>query len=370
VAKSEATPGAELEIRSAVKCYDGKVAVEDICLSVAAGEFVTLLGPSGSGKTTVLNLIAGFTALDGGDVLLGGRSIAREPTHRRNIGVVFQHYALFPHMTAVQNVAFPLRERRLDRREVNERAHAALARVELDEFAERYPWQLSGGQQQRVAVARALVFEPALLLMDEPLGALDVRLRESLQLEIRRLHRELGITFLYVTHDQREAMTMSERIAVFNRGHIEQCGTPQELYDHPTTEFVAAFFGNANRFSGTVAPDNGHIECHGFKLAIERAERSATDASVLVVRYEDLDVLPVDAPIPVGHNQLTGGVRDVVYLGADLRIEIELDVGMDAVAQVRSHVGRSLMPGERVNVAWPPHAGSLVSASPGAFRAP
>ena len=222
------TPGASIELKGLSKHYADQVAVDRVDLSVGAGDFVTCLGPSGSGKTTTLNMIAGFVDVTEGEILMDDRPIVRLRPHRRDIGVVFQHYALFPHMTAADNVGFPLRQRKVGRREIKRQVAEVLELVGLEGYANRYPRQLSGGQQQRVALARAIVFRPRVLLRDEPLGALDKKLRESLQLEIKRVHRDLGITFIYVTHDQEEALGLSDRIAVFNRGRIAQVGRVDE----------------------------------------------------------------------------------------------------------------------------------------------
>ena len=249
----EQSGGAALSIINATKNYGGAVAVDDVSLDVAAGEFLTMLGSSGSGKTTTLNAIAGFVKLTSGSILLDGQEIERLPSYKRNIGVVFQHYALFPHMTVRKNIAFPLEQRKLPKGEAERLIDEALAMVRLEGYADRFPRQLSGGQQQRVALARALVFKPRLLLMDEPLGALDKKLREWLQLEIKRIHRELGVTFIYVTHDQEEALVLSDRIAVMSNGRIEQVGTAVDLYERPATQFVAEFIGESNVFRGTVS---------------------------------------------------------------------------------------------------------------------
>jgi putative spermidine/putrescine transport system ATP-binding protein len=235
------------------KTYDARTrVVDDLNLDVWQGEFLTLLGPSGSGKTTCLMMLAGFEPWTSGDILLEGKSLAGVPPHRRGMGVVFQNYALFPHMTIGQNVAFPLRQRYVPRDEIRTRVAKALRMVELENFVNRFPSQLSGGQQQRVALARALVFGPKLVLMDEPLGALDKRLREQMQIEIKHIHDRIGMTVVYVTHDQGEALTMSNRIAIFNRGRIEQIGSPQDIYERPETAFVANFVGDHNNLTGTV----------------------------------------------------------------------------------------------------------------------
>jgi len=246
-----------IEIDRLCKVYPGSVApaVDDLALQIEAGEFITLLGPSGSGKTTTLMLLAGFETPTAGTIRLAGRPIETLPPHRRGMGVVFQSYSLFPQMTVAQNVAFPLSVRKLSAAAIRERVSAVLAKVQLTHLAERRPQQLSGGQQQRVALARALVFEPRVVLMDEPLSALDKHLREEMQLEIRRLHRELGVTMVFVTHDQTEAMTLSDRVAVFNHGRIEQLASPQQLYDTPANPFVAGFVGDNNMLGGRAEGD-------------------------------------------------------------------------------------------------------------------
>jgi ABC-type Fe3+/spermidine/putrescine transport system ATPase subunit len=235
--------GAEVVLAGLTRYYGETAAVREVSLAVGAGEFVTLLGPSGSGKTTTLMIVAGFVEPSAGDVRIGGRSVLGLPPHRRNLGVVFQSYALFPHMPVFDNVAFPLRMRRVDRTETRRRVAAALDMVQLGALAERRIHQLSGGQQQRVALARALVFEPPVLLMDEPLGALDRKLREQMQLEIKRLQRALGLTAIYVTHDQEEALLLSDRVAIMHEGAIHQVGAPAEVYERPATAFVADFVG-------------------------------------------------------------------------------------------------------------------------------
>ena len=252
---------AYLCLTDVVKSYDGRVnAVDGISIDVRKGEFLTLLGPSGSGKTTTLLMIAGFEELTDGALELEGRSLANVRPYRRNIGMVFQNYALFPHMTTETNVAFPLRMRKFPREQIRPRVEKALELVGLSEFATKYPRELSGGQQQRVALARALVFEPDVLLLDEPLGALDKNLREQMQVEIKRIHGEVGITTIYVTHDQTEAMTMSDRVAVFNDGKIEQVAPPLEMYHRPATFFVGNFIGDSNFFEAAVVdPTAGRL---------------------------------------------------------------------------------------------------------------
>ncbi|OCJ08480.1 ABC transporter ATP-binding protein [Rhizobium sp. AC27/96] len=242
-----------IKISNATRFYPGAVkpAIDDISLDIAPGEFMTFLGPSGSGKTTLLSIIAGFVALNAGSVEIDGQDITHFKPHKRDLGVVFQQYALFPHMTVFQNIAYPLRQRGVAKPEIETKVRHVLDLVQLGDFANRLPRQLSGGQQQRVALARAVVYEPRALLLDEPLGALDKRLRDRLQLEIARMHRELGMTFVFVTHDQEEALTLSDRIAVFNNGKIVQVGTPTELYRKPNSLFVAKFLGESNIMEGS-----------------------------------------------------------------------------------------------------------------------
>src|SRR5262252_3250474 len=245
--------GAEVRLEGLVKTFGATRAVDGVTLTAQAGEFLTLLGPSGSGKTTTLSCVAGFAVPTEGEVFIGGTPVTFEPPFKRNVGMVFQNYALFPHMTVAENLAFPLRMRKRPAVEIRERVAGALALVQLEGLGGRAPRQLSGGQQQRVALARALVFEPPVLLMDEPLGALDRKLRIEMQLELKHLHARLGVTVIYVTHDQEEALTLSDHIAVMNRGRIEQVGTPLDLYENPRTRFVAEFIGESNVVEGTVA---------------------------------------------------------------------------------------------------------------------
>ena len=240
------------------KSYDGKVlVVKDLNLDIAEGEFITMLGPSGSGKTTCLMMLAGFETPTNGEIYLDGNPISNIPPHKRGIGMVFQNYALFPHMTVYENLAFPLKVRKFSKDETDKKVEKALSMVSLSGFGSRMPGQLSGGQQQRVAVARALVFDPAVVLMDEPLGALDKNLRESMQYEIKHIHESIGVTVVYVTHDQSEALTMSNRIAVFNDGKVQQLSSPDKLYEEPVNSFVAEFIGENNTFQGEVADISG-----------------------------------------------------------------------------------------------------------------
>ncbi len=350
--------GARIEVEGLTKLFPGAAApaVDSIDLEIQAGEFMTLLGPSGSGKTTTLNMIAGFESISSGRIALDGSDIAQLPAYRRNLGMVFQNYALFPHMTAAENIAFPLKQRKVGRSEITRRVAAALELVHLGGHGERLPSQLSGGQQQRIALARAVVFEPRALLLDEPLGALDKKLRESLQLEISRLHRELGITFVFVTHDQDEALALSDRIAVFRDGHIEQAGTPAELYESPVSRFVATFLGDSNVFTGRVR--DGLLDTGWCTLRTPTT--AAPDCrSALVVRPEHLRLTASGAPGAEG-NVLSATVTDVVYQGSFRRVLVRFDGG--GAGQVRDTAGasRSVAVGERVEVSWSAEAGVLV----------
>jgi putative spermidine/putrescine transport system ATP-binding protein len=322
---------AVLELAGVRKRYDSLVAVDDLDLTLEAGEFLTLLGPSGSGKTTTLMMVAGLQQPDAGRIALNGVSVANLPPYRRDVGMVFQNYALFPHMTVRRNVAFPLEMRGTQAAEIARLVDEALALVRLPVHGGRLPRQLSGGQQQRVALARAMVYRPALLLMDEPLGALDRKLREQLQLEIKRVHRERGISVLYVTHDQEEALTMSDRIAVFNKGRIEQIGTPEELYDRPATRFVASFIGDTNLIEGRVLGiANGVCEIQTAAGRIAASTRTPLEAGAAVfvaVRPERV----VLAPRQAGGAGLEGVVVEQVFLGTSRKYVVRLVDGTELV---------------------------------------
>ena len=336
------------------KLYPGaaSAAVEDLSLSVEAGEFLTLLGPSGSGKTTTLMLLAGFEPPTSGQIRLDGKPIQKLPPHQRDMGVVFQSYSLFPHMTVAQNVAFPLSVRKVPAAQQQQRVKAALDKVRLGHLAERRPQQLSGGQQQRVALARALVFEPRVVLMDEPLSALDKQLREEMQLEIRRLHRELGVTMVFVTHDQGEAMTLSDRVAVFNHGRIEQLATPQQLYDAPANSFVAGFVGDNNRLDGQCAGDGALTLPDGRRLlarAVGHIESGR--AATLCVRPEHLRLAgPGDDA-----NRLPATLVDAIHQGDHWRVVARL-AGLDATwfAKIapRALRGLALEPGRPLTLSF------------------
>ncbi|MFN8204671.1 MAG: ABC transporter ATP-binding protein [Solirubrobacteraceae bacterium] len=315
-----------IEGRRLCKRYDGPQVVDNVNFSVREGEFLTLLGPSGSGKSTTMMMVAGFERPTSGEILVDGKSVIGVPPKRRNLGIVFQSYALFPHMTVLDNVAFALRLRGVDRRERRRRAGEMLERVGLGQFGERKPGQLSGGQQQRVAVARALVFDPDALLLDEPLGALDKRLRDQLQLEIKAIHERMRISVLYVTHDQSEAMMMSDRIAVMRDGRIEQIGSPAELYAHPATAFVATFLGETNLLACTVTDrtdehatvtlaDGARAEAH-----IGASGRGHDGRCVISVRPERVRLLQDG---DVSHCRIVGVLRNHTFLGSMHRLIVE-----------------------------------------------
>ena len=354
---SDTASGARIEVEGLTKTFPGTAApaVDNIDLEIRAGEFMTLLGPSGSGKTTTLNMIAGFESLTSGRIALDGADIAALPAYKRNLGMVFQNYALFPHMTAAENIAFPLKQRKVGRSEIARRVSEALELVHLGGHGQRLPAQLSGGQQQRVALARAVVFEPRALLLDEPLGALDKKLRESLQLEISRLHRELGITFVFVTHDQDEALALSDRIAVFRDGHIEQAGTPAELYETPASRFVATFLGDSNVFTGHVR--DGLLDTGWCTL---RAPAAADGPGALIVRPEHLRLTVGREPEAENPNLLSVTVTDVVYQGAFRRVLVRFDDGGTGQVRDTAGVSRSVTIGQRVEVCWPVDDGVLV----------
>ncbi|MEO9336636.1 ABC transporter ATP-binding protein [Mesorhizobium sp. SB112] len=346
--------GAAIDIRSATKRYGDFTALDNVSLHVEPGEFMTLLGPSGSGKTTTLNLVAGFTELTSGELSIGGESVVGLPAHKRNIGVVFQHYALFPHMTVGRNVAYPLSLRGIGKAEREKRVAHALDMVKMSDFAHRYPSELSGGQQQRVALARAIVFDPPLLLMDEPLGALDKKLREWLQLEIKRIHRELGTTFVYVTHDQEEALVLSDRIAVFNQGRIEQIGTGRQLYDEPETLFVGKFIGDSTTLRGAAEKSGAEtaITIAGQKVVAQRRLENGA-SPVMLLRPEKMALTKPDGAAKEGSNRLRGRVNEAIYLGSGSKYEVTLGDGSAAVIRT-SLEEQEFSIGDEVDVTFSP----------------
>ena len=348
-----------ISVRGVSKSYGAATALADVSLEVAAGEFVTLLGPSGSGKTTLLNIIAGFVRLDRGQIFFGADDITLLPVNRRGLGMVFQNYALFPHMTVAENVAFPLKVRRLGRAEIAERVRRVLDLVQLGPLAGRNVAALSGGQRQRVALARAVVFSPKIVLMDEPLSALDKNLREQMQVEIRHLHEKIGATTIYVTHDQREALTMSDRIAVMNHGRIVQLGTPSEIYEHPRTTFVAGFIGETTlvpveRCAGGVRLADGTVLAAPSPLPAEGALQ-------LVLRSER--VLLADECGPDAC-RMTIAVRDAIYQGDSMLVIAELSGGQQlSIRRPLRGAARAAMPraGDRIVVGLDPASIVVVS---------
>ena len=346
-------PNAIVEFKAVQKTYDGKMlVVRDLDLAVRRGEFLTMLGPSGSGKTTALMMLAGFETPTRGAILLDGVSVEHRPPHRRDIGVVFQNYALFPHMTVAENLAFPLEVRKRPKDEIARQVAKALALVRLDDYGGRRPAALSGGQQQRVALARALVFEPQLVLMDEPLGALDRQLREHMQFEIKQIHRDLGITIVYVTHDQSEAMTMSDRVAVFHEGRVQQLSAPLELYERPDSAFVAQFIGENNALKGTLDAVDGafcRVRVGEDTLATVNVDlRDPGNACVVSVRPERISLNPQEGGY---ENRFPAKVADIVHLGDHVRICLSALGNRALVAKVPAiHPAASAYRGQQVSV--------------------
>lgn len=318
------------------KSYDQKnLVVKGFNMDVKEGEFITLLGPSGSGKTTVLMMLAGFESVTSGDIAIEGKSINKTAPNKRNIGMVFQNYALFPHMTVAENLAYPLSVRNLPKAEIKERVATYLNLVELSAFGNRRPGQLSGGQRQRVALARAMIFEPTLILMDEPLGALDKNLREQMQFEITRLHKQLGFTVIYVTHDQTEALSMSSRIAVFNDGVVQQCAPPAELYERPVNAFVADFIGENNFVPGKVSSIQGataQVQTDAGMITAQAADGVGQgDACRVSIRPEKLFIHPTTHPYD---NALTVRFNTRIYVGDFIRYYFKLPDGTDIIVKV------------------------------------
>jgi len=342
-----------VEFERVQKSYDGEtLVVKDLNLSIGKGEFLTMLGPSGSGKTTCLMMLAGFETATHGDIKLGGRGINNIPPHKRGIGMVFQNYALFPHMTVNENLAFPLEVRKMPKAEIDKKVKRALDMVQMGQFGGRRPAQLSGGQQQRIALARALVFEPELVLMDEPLGALDKQLREHMQYEIKHIHQSLGVTVVYVTHDQSEALTMSDRIAVFNDGVIQQLADPETLYERPENAFVAQFIGENNTLRGKVT------EIVGKEAKVRIGDDTVSALAVkcggvgqntlLSIRPERVLIEAADSP-----NRLHAKVVELIYLGDHIRCRMAVGGTDDFIVKVpNNHAHAVLQIGETATVGW------------------
>jgi len=337
------------------KSYDGEaLVVKNLNLNIAKGEFVTMLGPSGSGKTTTLMMLAGFETPTNGEIYLQGKAISKIPPYDRQIGMVFQNYALFPHMTVQENLSFPLEVRKLAKSDIKEKVSKALDMVELGDFGSRFPAQLSGGQQQRVALARALVFEPQLVLMDEPLGALDKNLREQMQYEIKHIHDRIGITVVYVTHDQSEALTMSNRIAVFNDGVVQQLSTPDVLYEKPENSFVAKFIGENNTLNGTVKEINENIctvdldNNHGSVKALKVNVSDIGDKTQLSIRPERVTIDNSNSD----QNNFKGKILELIYLGDHIRARLDVCGNNEFIVKVPNEGSFSHKEGDILNLSW------------------
>ncbi|WP_052364810.1 ABC transporter ATP-binding protein [Halotalea alkalilenta] len=348
--------GAAIKFEGIHKRYGSSVAIERLDLDVQQGEFISLLGPSGSGKSTLLMMLAGFEQVSGGRILIDDCDVTLLPPERRGIGMVFQNYALFPHMTVAENIGFSLRQTRTSKAVIRDKVSKMLDLVQLSGFENRYPQQLSGGQQQRVAIARAVVFDPPVLLMDEPLSALDKQLREAMQLEIKSLHERLGITFIYVTHDQREALVMSDRVALLNDGKIEQIGSPRDLYDRPCSRFAASFIGEANFLGVEVvgAAAAGYYDVRMFDrtFTARGGDGSRRGPAQCVLRPEKIHLTAASDALDATGGQLEGTVTSALFLGESLRYSVEVDGCSLTVSQPHRSGTQTLAPGELARLHW------------------
>ncbi len=356
----------DVELHRVFKVFNGETAVRGVEVQIRRGEFFSILGPSGCGKTTTLRLIAGFETPSAGEILIGGRSMTRVPPNERPVNTVFQNYALFDHMSVWENIAFGLKLKRIGRSEIQQRVEEMLQLVKMEAFANRYPKQLSGGQRQRIALARAIANHPAVLLLDEPLGALDLKLRKEMQMELSNLHRNLGLTFVTVTHDQEEALSMSDRIAVMKDGKIEQIGSPTEIYQRPRTPFVADFIGETNLFEGTVEHQDAEtvvVRSHsGLKLVVARspeAERLSHHV-VVSIRPENIELhaTPPDSAL----NLYRGQLQTAMYLGTHTHCVIRLDSGELVTLRQASRPEDLPSPDSPVYLSWLPHQGIVLAA--------
>ncbi len=363
----------EVGLYAVTKRFGTMVAVDDVTITVGQGEFFSMLGPSGCGKTTSLRMIAGFEEPDAGRVELTGREIVGVPPFKRNVNTVFQSYALFPHLTVADNVAFGLRRKKVSKTDIRDRVKRYLDLVQLHGYDDRRPSQLSGGQQQRVALARALVNEPAVLLLDEPLGALDLKLRKQMQLELMRIQREVGVTFVYVTHDQEEALVMSDRIAVMSQGKVEQIGYPEDIYERPATRFVAGFIGTSNIVEAPVVGRVGDLlqveAAPGDRLLVPApAERTLSPGDMLAftVRPEKLQVVAEDDPVADRMCTIAGTVIDVVYQGVSTQLVVQSDAGTTLVVfrQNNERVSDAGVPGRRARLVWLPDFNVVLENEP------
>ncbi len=352
----------EVELRDVTKRFGGVTAVDDVALQIEDGEFFSLLGPSGCGKTTTLRMIAGFAQPTSGEIYIAGQPVAGIPAYKRPVNTVFQNYALFPHMTVGQNVAFGLEMKKTPRPEIRQRVAEALALVQLGEMAERRPGQLSGGQQQRVALARALVNRPQVLLLDEPLGALDLKLRKAMQLELKQIQAEVGITFIYVTHDQEEALTMSDRIAVMDMGQVQQVGAPRDIYEHPTNRFVADFIGETNFVAATVTELGPPVRVQAGDAILQGIadgrQLRPGQAVTLTIRPEKIGLAPagaVAATTDGPSNHVPGWIQEAIYIGTDTRYRVRLGETAVVFVRIQNYGSRYDQPfavDDEVTVSW------------------
>jgi spermidine/putrescine transport system ATP-binding protein len=364
-------PEIDVRLDRVSKLFGDAAAVEDLSLDIEEGEFFSMLGPSGCGKTTTLRMIGGFEEPSFGTVYLGGRDVTDLPPYKRDVNTVFQSYALFPHLDVYENVAFGLRRKKVDKKQVDSRVREVMALVDLMGFERRKPGQMSGGQQQRVALARALVNKPKVLLLDEPLGALDMKLRKQMQLELKSIQQEVGITFIYVTHDQEEAMTMSNRLAVMRHGKIEQIGAPEEVYELPATEFVAGFLGASNMLDGELKDTtNGvtGIRVKSGELVFAKTERipQVDGREVRVgVRPEKITIVPEDGNPPEGRNHVSGVVRMSTYIGVNYQYKVEGPQGTQLTVYVQNlgAAGSNPSAGQKVRLEWLPEHTFVVESS-------
>jgi spermidine/putrescine transport system ATP-binding protein len=354
-------PEVDIRLDRVTKTFGETVAVDDLSLDIQEGEFFSMLGPSGCGKTTTLRMIGGFEEPSYGTVYLGGRDVTDLPPYQRDVNTVFQSYALFPHLDVFENVAFGLRRKKVDKGEIQKRVMDSLHLVDLPGFERRKPNQLSGGQRQRVALARALVNEPKVLLLDEPLGALDLKLRKQMQLELKRIQDEVGITFIYVTHDQEEAMTMSNRLAVMRHGKVEQIGEPEEVYEYPATEFVAGFLGASNLLDGEIKERDGQtvsVLLSGAGVVTLPEERVPPDVDSTVrvgVRPEKISLEADQGDPPSGLNSVSGLLRISTYIGVSHQYAVEGPAAKTITVYVQNlGAGRVPQPGDRVRLTWKP----------------